>query len=264
MKLILSIIGIVICFSVHRLLGTLALALVTLWLVLSYFPSVLAILGNSKFSEGDIKKALKLYKKAASWGTASEKIKTTYGVLLLRSGEPEKATEIFNKVVLNGSAKKEERLYAKQYRCMSYYKSGRLDDAIEDAKEVYEVVKSTQIYSILGFLMTVSKEKPEDILAFCEEAYEFNSDDRDIIDNLVVALTNTGELERARDLAEELTKQQPQFVEGFYHLALIYKKMGDIENMKKAALGLKETKRSYMTTVSEEEVERIIREAENA
>ena len=264
MKLILSIIGIVICFSVHRLLGTLALALVTLFLVLNYFPGVLAILGNSKFSEGDIEKALKLYKKAASWGTASEKIKTTYAVLLLRSGEPQKATEMFNKVVLNGSAKKEERLYAKQYRCMSYYKSGNLEDAIEDAKEVYEAGKSTQIYSILGFLMTVSKESPEDILAFCEEAYEFNSDDRDIIDNLVVALTNVGNLERARDLAEGLTKNQPQFVEGFYHLALIYKKMGDVENMKKAILGLKGTKRSYMTTVSECDVDKLISEAENA
>ena len=59
-------------------------------------------------------------------------------------------------------------------------------------------------------------------------------------------------------MAEKIKKNPEKIV------SVIYKKMGDVENMKKAILGLKETKRSYMTTVSEFDVDKLISEAENA
>ncbi|MDO4618357.1 MAG: hypothetical protein Q4B31_02420 [Clostridia bacterium] len=264
MKYLLYVLAIVMCFWVNPILGAIVLTLALLYLVFMGYPKILAIKGNAAFSSGDTEKALRLYKKAAMSANSNAKTRTTYAVLLLRSGAPESAEKEFTRVVSSGLFKAEEKNYAKQYRAMAYYKLGNLKDAIDDAKEVYSTTHSTQIYSVLGFLMTVSGEAKEDILAFCEEAYEYNSDERDIIDNLVVALTLNGELIRAKELAQKLTEEQPGFVEGFYHLAVICKMQGDIDGLKKAAEGLKDTNRSYMTTVTEEEVNSIITEAENA
>lgn len=234
MKIILIILAVLIIAAIYKLI-----------------PGIFAAKGNAAFSEGDTQKALEYYKKAISFSGGSSQQKTAYALMLMRVGEFKTAEQLLNEIILDSSAKQNDKMSAKVYRCMVYQKSDRLDEALEDAEELFEVFKNTAVYGMLAYLRQL---KGGAELELCLEAYDYNSDDRDICDNLVVAYIRSGEFEKAEELASELREKYPAFVEAFYHSAMIALKRGD----KAAAIGyldsIKDCRRTMMTTVSEEEI----------
>ena len=100
-------------------------------------------------------------------------------------------------------------------------------------------------------------------LKLCEEAYDYNSDDRDIKDNLSICYFRKGEYEKAEKISDELVVAAPNFVEGFYHGIQIAMKLNKYDKAAEYAEKLKECKRSGMTTVTEEEVNKLIQEVKN-
>lgn len=66
--------------------------------------------------------------------------------------------------------------------------------------------------AILNYLETMTLTETTKL---CEEAYDYNSDDRDIKDNLSICYFRKGEYEKAEKISDELVGSAPNFVEGF-------------------------------------------------
>lgn len=222
-------------------------------------PTINAAKAAKAYSEEDIDTAIAYYKKAAASGKAEHKI--NYALMLMRNGNFREAETVFNGMIFDRNVLSNDKLKAKLYRCMLYEKTDRLDDALEDAEEIFDRLKNTTVYGVLGYLR---QKKGGAELDFCLEAYDYNADDRDICDNLTLAYIRSGELEKAKELAEEMREQFPTFTEAFYRSAVIAKMMGDIEGAKGFLGEIENCTRNVLTTISEEEIESLRSELENA
>ncbi|MBQ7974798.1 MAG: hypothetical protein IJ300_03845, partial [Clostridia bacterium] len=174
----------------------------------------------------------------------------------LRTGDPQKALEIINKLLSLSHLKPEIKLLAKQTRVLINYKLGDLDEAYSEAKEMFEDGYTTSnMYCLIGLLMIAKNEPIEETLEFCEKAYDYDSDNRDNVDNLLVCYIKTSNFEKTKELADSLTEEYPSFVEGWYHCAQAYAGTGDSAKALECLAKAKEGDRSFLTTVSEEEIE---------
>ena len=244
MKLIGILSVIVLGFSVYKLT-----------------PVIIKHFALRALADGNNGRAVSLYKKAAEMFGGNIRYKTEYALVLLRVGEYKEAENVLNSIILDRKIPGKDKINPKTYRAMAYHKQGRDEEALEDMEELFETAKTTIVYSMLGYLRQLDGAAE---LELCEEAYDYNSDDRDICDNLLVALIRTGDLEKAEDIARDLREKYPQFVEGFYHSALLALKKGDKVAAKEYLDKTADCRRSKLTTVSEEEIEKLRKEIENA
>lgn len=224
-------------------------------------PAILKSLALKALAEGKNDKAVSLYKSASDIFGGNNQYKTEYALVLMRLGEFSKAESILNGIILDRKIPQKDKVNAKTYRAMARHKLGRTDEAIEDMSELFKTAKSTVVYGMLGYLKQLSGEAALD---FCKEAYDYNSDDRDVCDNLLVAYIRTGDFAEADRIAADLREKYPKFVEAFYHSALLEAKKG---NGKKATEYLDKIagcRRSMLTTVSQEDIEKLRKEIENA
>lgn len=224
-------------------------------------PAILKIVAVRALMDGNKDKALSLYKTASQIFGGNNQYKTEYALVLMRVGEFKQAETVLNSIILDRKIPQKDKINAKTYRAMAYHKQGRTDEAKETMEELFETAKTTVVYGMLGYLKQLSGDAELD---FCKEAYDYNSDDRDICDNMLVAYIRTGDFENADKIAEGLREKYPQFVEGFYHSAILELKKG---NRQKATEFLDKTadcRRSMLTTVSEEDIENLRKEIKNA
>ncbi|MBR4723792.1 MAG: tetratricopeptide repeat protein [Clostridia bacterium] len=224
-------------------------------------PAIVKHLAVKALADGNNDKAVSLYKTAAHMFGGNNQYKIEYALVLMRNGEYKEAEKTLNVIILDRSIPQKNKINAKTYRAAAYHKQGRTEEAIEEMTELYETVKTTVVYGLLGYLKQLDGTSALD---FCLEAYDYNSDDRDICDNLLVAYIREGELEKAEKIAEDLRKQYPQFLEAFYHSALLESKKGNREKALEFLGKTAECRRSALTTVSEEEIDRLRKEIENA
>ena len=170
--------------------------------------------------------------------------------MLLRTGYADEAEKVLDPIIRVKGLAPEKKNLAKQQRCMVYYKQGRLDEAIEDAQSMMnEGYRNSSIYGMLGYFKLLRNDDLDETTKLCEEAYDYNSDDR--------------EYEKAEKISDELVGSAPNFVEGFYHGIQIAMKLNKYDKAAEYAEKLKECKRSGMTTVTEEEVNKLIQEVKN-
>lgn len=238
-----------------------AMAVLAVVGIYKLIPGIFVAKGNAAYSDGDIKKTLEYYEKAIKLSGGNAQHKTAYSVMLMRTGDFKKAEQLLNEVILYGGAKPNEKINAKLFRCMVYQKTDRFDEALEDAEEIFETFKNTTVYGLIGYLRQLKGGAELDL---CLEAYDYNSDDRDICDNLVVAYIRSGELKKAEKIAKDLRENFPAFVEGFYHSAIIAKIRGEKALAKEYLEAIKDCKRTMMTTIREEEINALREEIENA
>lgn len=244
MKLLYIISAFLLIFAIYKLL-----------------PAILKNFAIRALSKGDNEKAVSLYKKASQMFGGNNQYKTEYALVLMRIGNFKEAETVLNTIILDRKIPQKDKINAKTYRAMAYHKEGRTEEAKEEMAELFETAKTTVAYGLFGYLKQLDGSSALD---FCLEAYDYNSDDRDICDNLLVAYTRTGDFDKADEIAKDLREKYPQFVEGFYHSALLEAKKG---NKEKATEYLEKTKtciRSMLTTVSQEDIEKLKEELKNA
>lgn len=259
-----AVVALIFAFKYNIILGLVLLAALIGILIYRLLPSYYIMNGNKAFSAGDEDGALAWYKKAYDTGRTKVEMKTSYAYMLLRTGHADEAEKVLDPIIRVASLAPEKKNLAKQQRCMVYYKQGRLDEAMEDAEALMESgFRNTNLYGMLGYFKLVHGDDMKDTLSLCEEAYEYNSDNKDINDNLALCYYNLGRYNEAAKHAEKVIELAPDFLEGYYHGAQIAVKMGDY---KKAAEYLEKTaqcRRSNLTTVTEKEVEELIQEVKN-
>lgn len=258
MKYVLIGVILYIMFGINTILGIVATILALAFIIFINRAAIYARKGYMALQQRDNKKALEYYEKAYKTNRASADIVLTYGIMLLRNARPEEAEFIFNLTVLNLKAKAEVKNKAKQYRALTYYKLERADEALEDAKEIFESYKNSFSYGLLGYLMLATNQDLDETYAICLEAYEYNSDDRDICDNMLVCCLRKNELSKAKEISDMMIEKFVTFTETYYHSAILYNKLGDNEKAKSLLEKIGENcTRTYLTTVSEEEIEEL-------
>ena len=263
MFLAIVVIGIIMfAVTMGNYLLALAMTAVGLGLVLYWqWPNLLSMRGQSEYAKGNNIKALELLKKSHESTRASTANSCAYAYILLRVGEAEEASKVLNFVLLNSKLKDDERLHARQILSLVRYKQGDFEEATRLMEMVFEGYKNSGVYGALGYYKILSNAP--DMMEFNMEAYEYNSDDKIIVDNMIILYLKNGEIEKAKELSDKSVEAGNKGVEIFYHAGQVYLALGENETALGYFKKAKSCERSFMTTISETEVDRAIDELEN-
>lgn len=258
-----TIIILVVAFKINVWLGIAAIALLALYGIYSALPTIYEMNGNRAYAAGDYNASKMWYKKAYDTHRSKVRTRISYSAILLRTGDNDEAETILNAIIRAKGAKPDVKNRAKQQRCMVYYKQGRLDEAMEEAAELFENgYKNTAMYGMIGYFKLVRGDDIDETTKFCEEALEYNDDDRDIMDNLSICYYKKGEYDKAKELSDKIVEGNPTFIEAYFHGAQIAEKLGNYKTALEYLDKIPECTRSNMTTVSEEEIATLRSEVE--
>lgn len=224
--------------------------------------NIVAFFGRLKYSKGDTDGALKIFAVADKIGNLNAANQEIYGYILLRSGNPDKAETKLRRVLPMTKRDSAARYKLKNLLALTFWKQGRLDDAIEELEEVIDAdFKTTQIYQNLGILYNLSGDA-EKAIKFNLQAYDYNADDNIITDNLADSYAISGDLEKAAEIYAELMSREnkPEFPEAYYGYGRVLYKLGKkSEGIKMIEKSL-EKPFSYMSIKSKSEVENMLDE----
>lgn len=241
--------------KVNALIGLLCFVGVIYFILKKSYPAYMCARANAEFLKKNYQKAFRMYEKAYKSKNRKFTVDLAYSQALLRYGMPEKALDVLDKI-LYLRLTNEIKFPAKQTRSLIYYKLGRTQEAYEEAKELFEDGYTTSnMYCLVGLMMLANNESIDETLAFCEKAYDYDNENRDIIDNLLVCYIKTNNLEKAKELSDIIIKEHPTFVEAWYHAAQVSYMLGDNKKAYEYLENIKNCERSFLTTVSEEDVE---------
>jgi len=247
---------------VSPIAGTVVLVLVLAYAIYAYMPTHYASMGNRCFNQGDFEGAVANYAKCMKHRPKVNH-RINYAYMLMRTGQFDEAEKVLDYILRFKTVKQNLKNEARQNRCMVYYKQGRLDEAIADAKEIFnEGYKSSKLYAMLGYFMILDDPASDETYNFCKEAYEYDADGRDIMDNMVIAHYARGEYEQAKPIADKSIAENPYSVEAYYHGAQVEAKLGNYKKAKEYLDHLPECRWSNMTTVTQEEVNALRSEVE--
>ncbi len=253
--ILIILMGVIVFFAFKKavLLGVLALILCIAYAIYLLMPNIIAARGQNAFQKGDYENAKKYSEKAYKRMNFNQRV--SYAYMLVQMDEPERAIDILNSYIkLSGLGAKEKNV-AKRQRCLAYYMLGRYREALLDAKEIYEAGYTTKnLMGLMGMLMLVLGIDLDKTTKFCEEAYDYDEDDRDIQDNVSICYYLQGDYEMAWEINGYVREENPEFIEGYYHGAQIAVAKGEYNVAKELLDKIPDCKRSDMTTISEDAV----------
>ncbi len=260
-KIILWIAFFVIAWLLNPIFFVLVMLGFFVYIIYKAIPVFWALKANVHFNDGEYRKACEHYKKANKRNKVRFSFRFSYGCTLMRTGDFDGAEAVFNGIIRDKRNVKDiERNQAKQQRCMVYMKQGRLDDAMEEAMELFNSgYRNSFMYAMIGYFKMLKNEPQKEVTAFCEEAYKFNNDSRDILDNLSICYYNEGKYEKAKEISDKLMKLNPTFAEAYYHGAQIALRCNDYDKARKLMQGLDQCHMSAMTTVTRDEIKEMKR-----
>lgn len=201
--------------------------------------------------------SLKIFKIADKIGNLNLVNKILLGYVCLRCGEVENARKHLQLAVTLTQRGSADRNKIKNILALTSWKEGHLDEAIEDLEEVIESgFRSTVIYENLGIFYNLSGDK-EKALKFNLEAYDYNSDDLIICDNLANTYFLMGEYDKAKELYDDILNREPapHFPEAYYGYGEVLIALGQKDE------GLEMIKKSFdypfsfLSIKSKEEIE---------
>jgi tetratricopeptide (TPR) repeat protein len=187
-------------------------------LVYLFFNSRTALcmsLAARLYGTGKKAKAFRWFERAYKAGMNVSQRKT-YAYYLLRDGMPERAERMYTEI-LGFKMKPEEKKTAQSGYAVVLLKTGRLDEAIERMEEIFPTYKTSETYANLGY-MYILRGGLEKAKAFCEAAYDYNPEDKIILDNMVQLYQKLGDLEKSETYADKLAEKDPGFREGYYNI----------------------------------------------
>ena len=218
--------------------------------------NLVAAWANVQFHKGDNAKSLELFELADKIGNMSPKNLWAYGYMLLRQGRLDDARIVLTRASLSVSKPKIKNPI-KSLLALVEWKAGDLPLAIEMLEDIIEEYKTTAIYQNLGLLYVLSEDK-EKALKFNIEAYDFNSDDMIIMDNLAEAYAACGEAEKAEVIYQKLISKEPHFPEAYYGYGLLLIEKGEREKGIELIRKSLDKRFSFLSVKTRDEVEEML------
>ena len=258
---LLSVVIIIIVWTINSWFGVAALLLAFLVMLYVLRPAIFSMTGTRKYTQGKTDEAILWFSRAYATKRANLRTTVSYAYILLKNKELERSEEILQKLIKE-NPKSEQLPYIKSIVSLVLWKKGKLDEAVSMLEEVIQSYKTTSVYGSLGYMLIMQGDY-EKALKFNLEAHEYNSSDNIINDNLAQNYFLLGMYDKAKEIYEPLLAKAPTFPEPYYNYGLMLGKLGDrekaVELMKKAL----DSKFSYLSSITKEEVEASIREFEN-
>lgn len=245
-----------ISFFYNPLMGVFLLVLGFILLLFVNRANIMMYMGYGQYNKKNYARGLKLMQSAHMSNAGNMNNSYHYAYMLLREGRLEDAKAAIKYALLRGNLKDSETYKGKEILSLISYKQGDYKEATKIMQSVFDHYKSSNVYGSLGYYKILAKA--EDAESFALEAYEYNKNDKVILDNLVQLYYSKGDCEQAKKYSDEALGAQFTGIETYYHAALVDKAMGNkekaLENFKKA---LSFTP-SFLTTVTTDEIERQI------
>lgn len=213
-----------------------------------------------KYNKGDIDGAERIYERVSKKHTPSADNQLMYGYILLRKGKIERARKVLT-IASMSKGKPLVKARIKAMLALVTWKEGDIDTAIEMLEEVIAEFKNTAIYQDLGLLYILKGDK-EKALNFNKEAYEFNSDDHVIMDNLAEAYALCEENEKSREIYEQLIEKEPRFAEAYWGYGELLIKLGEKEKGLEFIRQSLNKRISYLSILQREDIEKLIKKYE--
>ena len=217
----------------------------------------IAIRAKMLFAKGDSEGAIKCFARADKGGGLRAEQLMTYGFILLKSGRCEEARVALNRAHMSAS-KPQIRQRIKAIQALVEWKSGSLQNAIEMLEEVNAEFKTTAVYQDLGLLYILSGDKQK-ALEYNKEAYEYNSDDLVITDNMAEAYALCGDYTHAAELYETLLEKEAHFPEPYYGYGLLLIDRGERERGIELIRESLDKRFTFLSVKSRAEVEEMLR-----
>jgi tetratricopeptide (TPR) repeat protein len=216
-----------------------------------------SIYGNIAYyhhSRGDFDIAENYYEKALANGMKSIKRRGTYAVLVMRKGEFERSIQMFDKLILERPPK-EFRIKIRLNRAIAYTKAGRFEEAKVALEDIHASMRSVRVYESLGYLYVIANDpKAEE---YNLEAYDYDSTNSVILDNLTQYYLQNNDYIKARKFAEKAYEENDNQVDILYHLTLIEEHAGNINKAKEYADKLMDAKLTPMNDVTKEQLQKV-------
>ncbi len=203
-----------VLFRINTVVGFIGLAAYLLFAVSANRALIYRIRGQAEYSKGNLKNAAIQFEKAIRLKKAGVEMKINYGFILLKIGRLEEAEKVLQECVSQGKTQDEKNL-AKSNLALVLWRKGRLEQAISMLKEIIVNYKTTAIYGSLGYLL-IEQGDMDEALKFNLEAFEYNSENAIILDNLAHLYHLRGEMDKAGEMFEKLKEKNPHFPEAWY------------------------------------------------
>ena len=224
--------------------------------------------GKTEEARAKHDEALKYYAEAYDAGLDRVGMLMSYGVLLMRRGEYEKAKEVYLRVHYKPGLSKEDRFDLRNNYSICLWRLGKLDEAIATIKRAAADKKTTLVYTTLGMFLILQAEQTGAI-AFNAEAYEYDDEDAAILDNVGFLHMTMAEKARADGDAEKASaerkkaydyftrahKLKPRQITTLYYLAKMLEEDGQKERAAQFIDAALEGSFSSICPVSREEAE---------
>ena len=229
---------------------------IVIWYLIVKRGDIACFTARIDFNKGNPDLALKKLEKAEKTGKINISNKMLLGYLYLRNGKLDKArTTLAEASMMPGKMPVKNRI--KAMRALVMWKEGYIKDAIESLENLIADFKNTTVYQDLGLLYILDKDK-EKALSFNLEAYDYNSDDMIIMDNLAEAYVLCGMNDEAEKMYEKLLEMEPHFPEAYYGYGKLLCEKGEkekgIEYMEKAL----DKRFSFLSVMQKDEVLQLI------
>lgn len=242
-----------ILFRINIIAGVLGILAYLLAITIINLNFIYRVKAQMEYGKGNLKEAEKWFKRAANSKKAGTDVLVSYGFILFKEGKLKEGEEIFLKAI-DKSKNQDERNMAKSNLALVMWKKGDLDKALEMLKEVISEYKTTAVYGSLGYL-AIEKGDLDEALKINLEAYEYNSDNAIILDNLAHLYHLRGEMELAEELFDKLIKKEPHFPEAYYDYGKYLEDAGKTDEAAEMYRKALKCTFSFNNTITKEQVQ---------
>ncbi len=257
-NLLTIVIGIILVYFASQYsfwLGLVVFLLFCAFIIYRSYTNICIAIAMRNQAKGEMDKCFAWFERARKHGMSVTQ-RVNYAYYLMRDGRLEQSQEIYSRL-LSYRLKQEDKNYAKSNYAILKWKQGDIDGAIEELEEIFPYYRTTNVYGTLGY-MYILKGDLEKAKAFNDEAYEYNNENTIILDNMVQLYHKLGQEEEAERYADELKAQNPTFAEGFYDIALVKFAQKKYEEAAEALWAAQDIKPTFMTTVSQEQIQTLL------
>lgn len=237
-------------FTINLFVGIGATILLLVYVYFKWYPTFCIARARKTYGNNP-EKALAIFAKAEKRMNISQL--QIYAYYLLREGKTEKSEEIYKKLISAG-LKPELRLKIRSDYAVFLLKTGQIDEAIAELEEITVHYANTTTYGSLGYCYLL-KDSIRKAKNYNLEAYDYNSDDPVILDNMVQLYIKLTDYNEAKIYADKLIEKKPYFVEGYYDAAYVYMKLGDIERAKELLEDARCCRITFMSVVKEADLD---------